>query len=328
MTPPAPHRLGGRPLVLTGLVLALVGAGTPAAQASFVGEAADPAGDAAAPEPGRDLVAAGLGYDRGSGRMQVLARLRGTPDATAPTSLVGYVGRRTANGCTGLPSAGLVGLTTGRATTWLRFDADAQTPSARGSGDRQGSGTTAQGLSAVDRRLQGMRPDCGRVALVDPDDGTRVFDEATFALTARPSLGVELLSLPRYVSQNRTHTLRVRVRNPGDAPTGTVRLRIGAIGGMTAKRAHRVASVAPGRTRTIRVRVRFGSRAAGTNRLRATATAGGLRATAQRPVYVRRTSRRGTGGGSGGGGTSSTCVQFFPGFGGDAGSLGLVPCRR
>jgi hypothetical protein len=326
MTPPSPRRRGGRPLVLVGLLLALGTA--PAAEASFVGEATDPAGDATASEPGRDLVAAGLGYDRATGRMQALARLRDAPDAAAPTSLVGYVGRRTGAGCEGLPTAGLVGLTTGRATTWLRFDTDPRTPSARGSGDRQGSGTALQGLSAIDRRLQGMRPDCGRVALVDPDDGGRVFDEATFALVPQPGLGVELLSLPRYVGQGRAHTLRLRVRNPGDAPTGTVRLRLGAIAGMTAKRAHRVASVAPGRTRTVRVTVRFGSRAAGTNRLRATATAGRLRATAQRPVYVRHQGRRGTGGGSGGGGTSSTCVQFFPGFGGDAGSLGLVPCRR
>ncbi|MGX6447997.1 COG1470 family protein [Patulibacter sp. S7RM1-6] len=330
---PAPARRSGpRAARLVPLLVAVtVGLlAAPAAQAAFVGEATDPAGDAAAPEGARDIVAAGVGYDRTTGRIKAAVALREVPYSASRAALVAYAGRRTPSGCDRGPTVGLTASTIGFTGTWLRFDTPGVV-AARGEADKQGGSTRVQEVEAVSRRLAGLTPDCAVVSLVHPDGPQVLFDTLTFSLRPLPSLGVRLSGLPRTVRSGRRHTLRIRLSNPGDAPTGRIRVRLGALRGMTAKRAHVVPSLKAGAARTVRVRVTFSARARTGNDLAVTATAGELRAKAERRVSVLRPTRPGggSGGGGGGGGTPAVCTQFFPDLSGDTGgSLGMVPCVR
>jgi len=309
--------------VAAGLLLA------PSARAAFVGEARDPAGDAASPEAAHDIVAAGFGYDRATGAMKAAVALREAPYSATRANVVAYAGRRGPTGCDQAPTVGFVASTIAWSGTWLRFDAP-NVVAARGEADKRGGSSQVQELEASDRKLAGLRPDCAQVSLLHPDGEQVVYDSMVVDLRPLPSLGVRLSGLPGTVRSGRRHTLAIKVSNPGDAPTGAVRVRIAGLRGLTAKRAHRVPSLKAGASRTLRVRVTFGRRARTSNDLAVTATAGELKAKAERRVTVRHPSRKPSGGsGSSRPGTPSSCVQYFPDLSGQTGgSLGLVPCLR
>lgn len=310
------------------LLLALLACLPPAtARAGFSAAARDPAGDATAPEPGRDLLAAGIGYDRRSGLVAGAVALRGEP-VGAGSFLHIQLGRMTDGRCEGPPVIGLGSFTDEFGASWLRFAAPGQV-TARGDVDKRGGGQTVQTFEATSRALRGIRPDCALALLADPSDSTVVYDVVgPFALLPRPGLAVRVGGLPDDLRRGRSYRLSVTVSNPGEARTGPVTVRLRRARGFAGSpRSVRLRAVRPGGRATARFTIRPGSRAGYATDLVVTARAGRLAASAERKVHVTtpdRPSRRGGGGGSGGGGA---CIQYFPDLSGDTGgSLGLVPC--
>lgn len=313
------------------LVAALcIGCLVPAgAHAAFVATGSDPAGDG--PLPGRDLVEAGVGYDRRSGELVAAVALQGDPVA-APGFLSIVVARRTAGGCDGSPAAGFGSFTDERDALWHRF-ASPTTVTAHGEPGKRGGATARQQFTVTDRRLAGLRVDCAIVMLSEPGRPEIVHDTiGPLALRALPGLALRL-GAPRRVRAGRDFTLKATVSNPGDAPTGRVVVRLAKAKGMSAApRAATVRSIRPGGRATVSLRVRLSERAETGTDLRVSARAGRLDVAGERLVLVRKPRRDppsggGGGGGGGGEGGSRTCVRWIPDFSGESGgSLGLVPC--
>lgn len=302
-----------------------------AAQAGFVAFGRDPGGDATAVEAGRDLLAAGVGYDRRSGNLIAAIELRGAPrDGGAFVTVV--VARRTATGCDGSPAAGFSSRTDETSARWLRFASPTEV-TASGDASKRGGTQPVQQFSIEDRRLANLPVDCALVVLNEPGNPQNVWDHVgPLELRAQPSLALRLGGLPERVRSDRSYSLKVTVSNPGDAPTGRVRVRLARVRGLSATpRALTIRSLAPGRRSTATVRVRLGERAEFATDLRVKVTAGRLTVDDTRRVFVRTPTRasppsRGGGGGGDGGG-SRTCVRWIPDFSGESGgSLGLVPC--
>lgn len=300
------------------------------AHASLIGEAADPAGDSASPDPGHDLLNVGLGYDRREGRVTAAFRLRGEPTTDAFVAIIAAT-RDAAGSCTG-GAIGVATRTTERGGTWHRFANPAQAL-ARGEVSKVGVHRAVQQVEVDDRGAAGVRPDCLIAELADPANAANVYDRVgPIALVAHPSLALELDGLPDTVRSGRSHRLRVTVSNPGDAPTANVRVRLPQVKGVRfARREVRLKPIAAGGKRSAHVRVRFSPTASTRTEVEARVTAGKLRVDGARRVFVRKPTspkRRG-GSGGGGAGTPSTCVRFIPDLSGESGgSLGLVPCTR
>lgn len=302
-----------------------------AAQAGFVAFGRDPGGDSGAPEAGRDLLAAGVGYDRRAGELVTAIQLGGAPrDGGAFVTVL--VARRTATGCDGAPATGFSSLTDETSARWLRFASPTEV-TASGDASKRGGTQPVQQFSIVDRRLANIPADCAVVVLSEPGNAQNVYDHVgPLELRAQPSLALTLGGLPEEVRSDRTYSLKVTVSNPGDAPTGRVRLRLAQVRGLSATpRSLTLRSLAAGRRTTATVRVRLGEKAARSTDLRVNVRAGRLNATETRRVTVRTPApatppSRG-GGGNGGGGGSRTCVRWMPDISGETGgSLGLVPC--
>ncbi|MDO8188769.1 hypothetical protein Q5424_19940 [Conexibacter sp. JD483] len=309
------------------LVAALcVGCLIPAgAQAAFVATGSDPAGDQ--PVPGRDLVGAGVGYDRRSGELVAAVALRGDPVA-APGFLSVLVARRTAGGCDGSPAAGFGSFTDEFDALWHRF-ASPTTVTAQGESGKRGGATARQQFTVTDRRLAGLRVDCAIVMLSEPGRPELVHDTiGPLPLRALPGLALGL-GAPRRVRSGRGFTVKATVTNPGDAPTGRVVLRLAKARGMSAApRTVTVRSIRPGGRATVSIRIRLSERADTATDLRVSARAGRLAVVGERTVLVRKPRRDPPSGGGGGGtGGSRTCVRWIPDYSGESGgSLGLVPC--
>lgn len=112
---------------------------------------------------------------------------------------------------------------------------------------------------------------------------------------------------------NRTRKIRVTVSNPGDAPTGRVRLAVGKARGMTVRMPRRVASFRPGARRTVALQVTLNRRARTHTTLKVTATAKNkLRASIEDELYLSKASRKppSSGGGGGGGGDTGSKLCF------------------
>jgi len=309
------------------LAAALCAVAAAPAHATFFRQALDPAGDAASPDPGVDILAVGLGYDRSSGTLAAAVGLRGEPQTPAIVALV--AARRDATGCNRAPAIGFGSLLDSYDAFWHRIETPALAP-VSGDARKQGAGEVVQRFDVTDRRLAGIRPDCVMVTVADGADTQVVYDSVgPLTLNRRPALGVRLDGVPENVRPGRAYRLRVHLSNPGDAPTAGIRVRVAGARGLTASpRTLRLRPVAAGARRTATITVRLGARARFATDLGVTATAGGLRASAERRVYVKtpdppsRPPSRG-----GGGGGSRTCVQYFPDLSGESGgSLGLVPC--
>lgn len=296
---------------------------TPVAHASFVGSGTDPAGDA--PAAGLDIAEATFGYDRRSGQMAAAVRLRAVP--TDDATVVAYAGTRTPTGCDRAPAFGFAGTVTSRRAQWIRLDG-ANAVVASGYAANEGYASSTMKFSVDDAKLRGLRPDCVQVGVTSAD-GSVHHDTLVLDLKPFAGLAVDLSGLPKTVDVNRRRTLKVTVSNPGDARTSRVRVRIGALRGMTpSRRTVTVPSIGPGKRRTVRVGIAFNRRARTVNDVKVRATAGLLNVEAERRVNVRMPSKKRSGGG-GGGGTPSVCTQYIPDFSGESGgSLGLVPCLR
>ncbi len=316
---------------LASLALGAVAALAPMASASanFVGQAKDPAGDAADPNPGRDIVGAGLAYDPRSGGLVGAVAMRGEP-GDAPGLLTLFAGMRTASGCNGYPAFGFGSLTDERGASWLRLDDGSGTAAARGDADKDGYRSALQELEATDRRLAGRRPNCAIAMLTEPGNAAVVYDSVgPIALVGQPVLGLRIGRVPKRIPEGKRRTIRVTVANTGNAPTRRVRLKVARAKGLKATVEPRVLKpIEAGHKRTVSVAVTLGAKASLATDLKVSAKAGKLVARAEDTLYVRRKGKPSTGGGGGGGYDGpKTCVRFIPDLSGETGgSLGLVPC--
>lgn len=305
------------------LVACLLPAG---ARAGFTAVVEDPAGDAATPEPGHDLLSAGVGYDRRSGQIVGAVKLRGAPgDGRAFLHL--QVGRMAAGSCEGPPVLALGSYTDEYGASWLRFAGPGQV-TARGDADKRGGGGTVQTLEATARPLRGARPDCALALLSEPSNPANVYDSVgPFRLAPQPALAAKAGGLPEDVRSGRTYRLKVTVSNPGDAKTRPITVRLRRAKGVAGSgKAVRLKALRPGRRATATFAIRPGRGARFATELLATASAGRLKAEATRKIYVSSPKAPSRRGGSGGGG-SRLCTRWIPDFTGESGgSLGLVPC--
>ncbi|WP_320670867.1 NEW3 domain-containing protein [Patulibacter defluvii] len=304
-------------------VAAVVGlTAVPAAHASYVATAADPAGDAA--DPARDLTAIGLSYDRRRGELVGAVRFRAAPSEPTRSFLTLFAGQRTASGCNGYPAAGFGSYSDEFGASWLRYDAAGAPAAAKGEADKRDEGTV-QRFAIASRQLTGRRYDCVIATLTEAGNPANVFDAVgPLDLAAQPSLAVKLRGVPKVLTPGQRRTITVTVGNDGDAPTGRVRLRLAAARGLTASpRATTIKSVAAGGRRTARIRVSLSRRARSATPLKLTASAGRLKARDEAQLYLRRPSR----GGGGGRGPTGSCVRYQADLSGQTGgSLILVPC--
>jgi hypothetical protein len=305
----------------------LLGA-APVAHASLVGSANDPVGDATDPSPGRDLIGAGLAYDKRRGALVGAVGLRQDPTRETGGLLTLFAGTRTTTGCDGYPAIGFATSTSAFDARWTVLTA----PGAAGPSDgarKRGGQTTLQRFEVVDARLKGRTPDCAVATLTAPGDASVVWDTTgPIALVPQPALAGRLTGVPKELRAGRTQRVRVTLTNDGDAPTRAGRLTFaGARGLKTTPRSAKVPAIPAGGRRTTTFRVSLTRRARPTTTLRVTATAGEQRVRAEGRVRLRRPARSGGGGGGSLPDLPRTCTRYSPDlFGDTGGSLVLVPC--
>ncbi len=298
-----------------------------AADAGFIAETRDAAGDSTSAEPAHDLLAAGFGYDRRSGQMAGAIALKGAPSGDTGAFVTLWAGKRTANGCSGIPVAGFGAFTDGWTATWARQDTPGKVR--QGEADKSGYRSTVQYYEVRDRRLRGQKWDCLEASLRDREDPSIVYDSAPIKyFKGIPALALRMPTVRRAIPPNRVRKLRVVLRNPGDGPLRKVRLKFrGTRGLKVAPRQRMIRLIRPRTRKAIWVKVRL-FRSAGTSAdLKVFARSGKLRAEAETEIRLKLPKKPSTGGGSGSGGGGGVCVQYFPDLSGETGgSLGLVPC--
>ena len=306
---------------LTASLLAAL-ACAPAAEANFVAAAEDPAGDSSDPSPGRDLTGVALSYDRRTGALRGAVRLRGAPAAEAPASIALFAGTRTASGCDGIPAAGFGSSSVEYDDArWLRLDPPAG-DGPRGDADKLGGNSDIQQFDVTDRQLADRPLDCVIATLNEPGNAANVYDTAgPFDLVGLPALALRIGGVPRTFSRGRPRKVRLRLSNPGDAPTGPIRLRLSRARGLSVKAKRTLKSIPPGDSTTVKATVTLGGRARASTDLKVTATAARLRVRAEARLVVRT-----PGGGGGGGGAGGGVCNRYIGFPDGTGSLILVPC--
>jgi len=211
-------RAGGAWAAIAACVLAL-GVGATTARAEFVATAEDPAGDSTDPNPGRDIAAVSLVYDRGTGTLTGSVRLGGSP-VDAPSFITLLAGARTATGCDAAPVAGLTAYTDEFSADWLLLDSPTGPPVARGEADKRGFDAVVQQFEATDAALRGHRWDCVVATLNEPGNAANVYDTtAPIDLAGQPRLAVRVQA-PEKFRPGRQATVKITVSNPGDARPG------------------------------------------------------------------------------------------------------------
>lgn len=281
------------------------------ASANFVVSADDPTGDAADVSPARDIVRVGLAYDRRTGTLQGGVRLAGSPTTETAANLNLFAANRTASGdCEGYPALGFSTQTDLRDALWVRFDA---------AGSKAVTGTAekvydevAEEYEASTRSLAGRRPDCVFARLNDPANEDAVYDMAgPFKLRALPELSVTVGKARYLETGGSARTLRVVVRNVGDASSGRIRLKLKRQRGLSVRMPRTLKSLRAGQRRTVRVRLRARKGARSNTPLLFSATGTkGIRAQDDSYVLVVRGSKAGSGSGSGGGGKTKLCLKY------------------
>ncbi len=313
------------------LAVALGLAGAPAASANLVGATEDPAGDASDPAPGRDIVGAALAYDHRRGALVGQVRFRGVPTMSTSGLLTIFAGMRTPEGCNGYPALGFSRTSDGSFTRWHLFESIGSSV-ASGSARTTGARTAEQRFEIVDRQLAGKKPDCVIATLTATGDASVVYDTTgPIPVAPVPVTQLRLRDVPRRLPADRTRRVRVTVSNAGDAPTRPVRLRVSSARGLRATpTTSRLKAIAPGKSRTVTLRVSLTSRARAQTELKMTATAGQQKVQASSRITLQRPARPSGSGGSGSGSAPRppmTCNRWMPDLSGQTGgSLALVPC--
>lgn len=303
-------------------VLAALALAAPA-HASYVGVAEDPAGDA--PSGAHDLLAVGLGYDPASGTLFGAVKTREA--AELPATVVFAAASGFASGCGTAPAIGVASQLNQRGGIWTRLSAPGAV-SSHGEAEKRGYGTTVQTIQATDEQLAGLRPDCVVVSMMDPVTNAVHDSVGPIALVPQPALSMRLSGVPERVRSGRRYRLKVKLSNPGAAATGRLKIRLASTRGLSAgRRSLTVASVAPGKSRTVTLPLRLSASARALTDLKVSAAAGKLKAEAERRVFVRTPTRTKKPSGGGDGRPSMTCTRWIPDISGNSGGyLGLVPC--
>ena len=297
------------------------------AQANFVGVAEDPAGDASDPNPARDITAAGIMYDRRSGDLRGALRLGGEPGEETRSLIALFAGVRTDSGCNGFPALGFGSYSDEWGASWLRLDGPGDAERMSGDADKDGYLSQVQEFEVSGKELAGRRLDCVIATVSEPGNAANIYDSlGPIPLRGQPALEAELRKVPEALTPGSERRIKLRLRNPGDAPTGRIRLSIKRARGLTVKAPRRLRSIRPGGRRTATITISLSSRAKSFTTLRVTAKAGRLSAHAENEIYL-RSPQKPRGGGGGGDDDVESCVFFSPDLSGETGgSLILVPC--
>jgi len=308
------------------LAVALVGLGlltAPLAQANFLGAAKDPAGDAADPSPARDIVAAGIAYDRRSGELRGGIALSGAPDRESPSFIGLFAGRRTANGCNGYPAIGFASYSNEWGASWVRLDRPGP-PSRSGEADKIGYLDPVQEFEISTRALAGRKVDCVVATLTEPGNAAVVYDTVgPIPLRALPELEATLGEVSKPLKRGQQRQVKLTLRNPGDAPTARVKLSFKRARGLTVQAPRKLAPIRPGKRRTVTLKVTLGRQASSTTTLSVKVVAGKLSGLVEEDLYLQAPP-------SGGGNDvrpPQLCNRWLPDLSGESGgSLTLVPC--
>lgn len=279
--------------VLLGCVALLLGLllGAAPASANFFATGVDPAGDSTDANPGRDIVRVGFAYDRRTGHIRGGVVLKGDP-VEAPANLTLFAGHRTATGCNAYPAIGFGTQTDLRSANWVVLTS-ATAPPTSGEAEKTFD-RIAEEYEARAKQLAGKRPNCVIAQLNDPTDAKVVYDVAgPYKLRAMPELATRLSKVPALMRPNRERKIRVTVSNPGDAPTGRVRLRVSEARGLKVKGPRQLPSIRPDARRQVVLRLTLNRRAKTTTELEVTAIAKNkLRATASDRLYLSKRARK------------------------------------
>jgi hypothetical protein len=300
----------------------------PAAHANFIATVEDAAGDATQPDPGRDLAALTVDYDRRTGSLTGAVALHGTPDPDAPSFITLATAKRTAAGCDGYPAGVFGSYTDEWGASWLRLDTAGATPAERGEADKRGFSGAVQSFSAETPALVGQPFECVLAILSEPGNAANVFDTAgPVDLVGQPALAMRVTTPERF-KPNRAKRMRIRLENTGDAPTGTLQVRLSRARGVkTTPRRRALRPLAPGARKTIRIKLRLSGRARDVTDLEIKVGDGRLAGRETVPLRLRRPRKGGGGSNPGGNAPSRVCTRWSPDlFGGTGGSLILVPC--
>lgn len=298
-------------LAIVLLTFLIVGFGlTSSASANFITVGIDPAGDSTDPNPSRDIIKVAISYDRRSGNLKGGVVLGGTPASETAANLTLFAGRRTASGCNGFPAIGFGTQTDVRGADWVFLKSAGAKPIA-GAATKTYDGA-AEEYEATARQLAGQRPNCVIAQLNDPANSSVVYDVAgPYKLRGLPELEAKIVRVPPVMRLNQTQKIRVAVRNPGDAPTGRVRLTVGKARGMKVNMPRALASIRPGTRRTVTLRVTLNRRAKTSTALKVTAVAKNrLRASDEETLYLSKGSRKPANGGGGSESGSKLCFRY------------------
>lgn len=264
----------GRAIVIAAVVATLLGA-APADAAVFSGSGADPADPALA--GGRDLTAVAASYDD-AGTVSATVTLREPPSAAADGFVDVFVGTSTASGdCSALVGLGAYLDPASAGAVWLDAEGDA------GSASKALDGA-ALTLSASAPAIAGRAISCATAIVTQRDDADVVYDRLDAPLALRtpappappppapppaapapkpvPAAAPAALLVVKApalapVKRGRRIRARIRVENNGTASARSVRLRVSAPKAMrVSPRIARVGTLAPGRARTVVLRLR------------------------------------------------------------------------
>lgn len=287
------------------------------ASAMLLATGKDPAGDTTGAHPGRDIVQVALTYNRREGTLAGGVRFAGKPDPAWPGNVTIFAGHRTATGCNGYPAIGFGTQTDVPGVSWARLDGPGAPPGAQGAATKRYAGA-AEEYEARHGALRGRRPNCVIAQVNEPGNSAVVYDVAgPFPLRGLPELDAKLGKLPKVMAPGKPKTIRVTLRNPGDATTGRIRLGVAGARGLKVKMPRTVPALRPGGKRVVNLRVTLTRAAKRVTDLRLTAIANrGLRAQDTGRLRLRTPARPSGGGGSGGSGgsgdrgASNLCFRF------------------
>lgn len=312
-----------RPIVAAILAAcALIALGPNRAEATFLGVGQDPAGDTTDPDPARDITGAGLAYERDSGQLHGALRLRAAPSTESSALIALYAGVRTGRTCNGLPSIGFGSYSDEVGASWLELGP--QGPVAKGEAVKTGFLDPVQEFEITARALSGNELDCVVATLTEPGNSLNVYDSiGPIPLRPLPALEARIANVPVAMRPGQEKRLKLVVSNPGDAGTGRIELSAKPARGLDVRLPKPVPSIAPGKQRTLDLKVTLGKRASSPTPLQVTARAGRLFARAEEDLHVLHASP----GNDDDDTAPQLCNQWIPDLSGETGgSLILVPC--
>lgn len=259
----------------------------PAAGATvYSGSATDPAGDG--PSANRDLLRAAARYDNNQGHLSFSVRLAAAP--SGDLQITTAVGRRTSTGSCGTPALLLGAFFPSGSTIW-GVEKDGETPlEESGTASRTVTGQTVS-LQASDPELRSFRPNCASTILSDPSDPATVYDQITsFAVKPPPPKPRLRMKFSRLGNLKRgvAKPVTLRVTNVGKAAARRVVARVGIKGQAVLKpRLRKLGSIAPGKSKTARFRVKVKPNGKGLVRIQGSAQGRKVRAVAKTSFRIR-----------------------------------------